>query len=106
MKSEYYWEAEYFEVVICPLVFGYRNQYPWVEVSEEFTIEDFIKEFNRIPSYKRKYGKYNCVLELIPHYSYHYNIVSRMLHCMVKKNYLSVRYVSVGTRTEQIFKLN
>jgi hypothetical protein len=94
MKAYYYWEADYFENVIFRMV-PLDNQ--------EFTVEKFINQFNKIPSYKRKH---KSVIELIPTYYYHYNLMSRMLHHMVKKNYLSVRYVSVGTRTEPIFKLN
>lgn len=109
MKPYYHWEAEYFEAVIFPKVVQYKLEYPWNQPNKEFTVEEFCLHFNKIPRDQRTYkisSRHNWTIELMPKYSRDYNLVCKMLHCMVGKNKLSVRYVSVGTRTEPIFKIN
>lgn len=108
MKSYYHWEPVYFESYVFPLVLRYNENYPWMEnENESFTVEQFILMFNRVPSNFRKnnFGKFSYVFELSTNYHYHYNVVAKMLLYMSRKNHLSVRFVSVGSRTEPIFQL-
>lgn len=107
MKSYYHWEPVYFESYVFPLVLQYNENHPWMKrENEEFTVEQFIVQFNKIPTHLRKSsGKYSWVTELIPNYSRHYTVVAEMLLYMSRKNHLSVRFVSVGSRTEPIFQL-
>jgi len=96
MKMYWEWEPNYFENYI------FRN----VELTGEFTVEQFINQFNKINRGYRtaNWGKYRPVITLIPNYYYHYNLISGFLHGLLKKGILEARYVSNNGRTETIFK--
>jgi hypothetical protein len=111
MKSVSFWSQEtsssYYRERVDPTYFPnyiFRLVKPNLDV--EFTVEEFMTEFNRLPNHYREtkcYG-FNRVETLSPNYHYHYKIVSQCLHHMVSKGLLKVRYESLGSRTVSIFE--
>ena len=97
MKNIYYWEPNYFENYI------FRNVQ--AQLPQEFTVEQFMLTFNKIPAIYRETHTYRWrhVLTLNP-YHYECNIVSRLLHGVVQKGLLNARYVANNGRTQTIFQ--
>lgn len=98
------WRSEQVE----PNYFGdyvYRLVEPNLE--NEFTVEDFMEKFNKLTIHVRVtnyFSSFKHTITLFPKYHYHYKTVSNCLHYMVKQKRLKAKYVSVGSRTETIFK--
>jgi hypothetical protein len=85
---EHKWDADYF----------IKNIFNRVKIKGEFTIEEFIEKFNDLPKEFRKQEKsinlhYEPLVHLFPTYYYHYNLISKLLHDMVKRGLLKVRYL-------------
>ena len=107
MKYESFWnpnhagcagiESNYFGDYV------YRLIHP--KLPNEFTVENFMEKFNKLPSNVRETNHFSHrhIISLNPGYHYHYNLVSDCLHYMVAQKQIKVRYVSVGSRTESIY---
>lgn len=98
MKNRWNWNSDYFKNE----VFRKVENLPF-----EFNVEDFIKQFNKIPTPLRTSNDpnfiQNHVIELYPNYHYDFKLVSKFLHDLVSKNILKVKYVSNDGRTQSIF---
>ena len=98
MKYYWEWEADYFENYIL------RN----VELPQEFTVQDFMVCFNKLPAMFRTVNKgrwitaYNLVLDF-KYFGYCHRVVSANLHAMLSRGVLKAKYVSNGSKTETIF---
>jgi hypothetical protein len=75
------------------------------KLENEFTVVDFINKFNTLsPGVRGRGTKCYAVTLCKEKYSDSYSVVSECLHYMVKIGKLKAIYVSVGSRTETIFK--
>ena len=110
MKYESLWNPNYSgwrKEQVEPDYFG-RYVYPLVEskLGNEFTIEDFMNKFNTLSTKVRTtnyFSSFKHVITLSPNYYHNYKLISLCLNLMVKEGKLSVKWVSVGSRTEPIF---
>lgn len=111
MKYESLWNPNYTgwaKEQVQPDYFG-RYVYPFVEskLGNEFTIEDFMNKFNTLNPIVRTtkfFTSFSHIIELRPTNYYQYKLISLCLNLLVKEGKLNVRWISVGSRTEPVYK--